>query len=73
MGLLRIDSAIDLYKKYIPHDTFEGLKTPLHVLAVDLNNGEPVVFEQGELIRPVLASCCLPGFSSPCRSTNASL
>ena len=65
MGLLRIDSAIDLYRKYIPHDTFEGLKTPLHVLAVDLNNGEPVVFERGELIRPVLASCCLPGIFEP--------
>ncbi len=65
MGLLRIDTAIDLYKKYIPHDSFEGLQIPLHVLAVDLNDGEPVVFEQGELIRPVLASCCLPGMFEP--------
>lgn len=65
MGLLRIDTAIDLYKKYIPHDSFEGLQIPLHVLAVDLNDGEQVVFEQGELIRPVLASCCLPGMFEP--------
>ena len=65
MGLLRIDTAVDLYKKYIPHDSFEGLKIPLHVLAVDLNDGEQVVFERGELIRPVLASCCLPGMFEP--------
>lgn len=65
MGLLRIDTAADLYKKYIPHDSFEGLQIPLHVLAVDLNDGEQVVFEQGELIRPVLASCCLPGMFEP--------
>ncbi|GAB3641481.1 patatin-like phospholipase family protein [Spirosoma arcticum] len=65
MGLLRIDTAVDLYKKYIPHDSFEGLQIPLHVLAVDLNDGEQVVFEQGELIRPVLASCCLPGMFEP--------
>lgn len=65
MGLLRIDTAVDLYKKYIPHDSFEELKIPLHVLAVDLNDGEQVVFEQGELIRPVLASCCLPGMFEP--------
>ena len=65
MGLLRIDTAVDLYKKYIPHDSFEGLKIPLHVLAVDLNDGEAIVFEQGELIRPVLASCCLPGMFEP--------
>ncbi|GAB4045967.1 patatin-like phospholipase family protein [Spirosoma litoris] len=65
MGLLRIDTASELYKKYIPHDSFEGLKIPLHVVAVDLNAGEQVVFEQGELIRPILASCCLPGIFEP--------
>ncbi|GAB4039000.1 patatin-like phospholipase family protein [Spirosoma gilvum] len=65
MGLLRLDTVADLYRKYIPHDSFEGLQIPLHVLAVDLNEGEPVVFETGELIRPVLASCCLPGIFEP--------
>lgn len=65
MGLLRIDTMIDLYRKYVPHDSFEGLKIPLHVVAVDLNAGEQVVFDRGELIRPVLASCCLPGIFEP--------
>lgn len=65
MGLLRIDAIVDLYKKYVPHDSFEGLKIPMHVAAVDLNDGELVVFERGELIRPVLASCCLPGVFEP--------
>ena len=65
MGLLRIDTVVDLYRKYIPHDSFEGLAIPLHVVAVDLNKGEQVVFDQGELIRPVLASCCLPGIFEP--------
>ncbi|GAB3960695.1 patatin-like phospholipase family protein [Spirosoma harenae] len=65
MGLLRLDTIVDIYKKYIPHDTFEELQIPLHVVAVDLNAGEQVVFDQGELIRPVLASCCLPGIFEP--------
>ncbi|GAA4399242.1 patatin-like phospholipase family protein [Nibrella viscosa] len=65
MGLLRMDTAIELYKKYLPHDSFEGLKIPLHVAAVDLNEGDLEIFDQGELIRPVLASCCLPGFFEP--------
>ncbi|GAB2602149.1 patatin-like phospholipase family protein [Spirosoma areae] len=65
MGLLRIDALIDLCRKYVPHDSFEGLKIPLHVVAVDLNDGEQIVFEQGELVRPVLASCCLPGIFEP--------
>ena len=65
MGLLRIDTVLDLYKKYIPHDSFEGLQIPLHVVAVDLGLGEQVIFNQGELLRPVLASCCLPGIFEP--------
>lgn len=65
MGLLRLDTVEELYKKYLPHDSFEGLQIPLHVVAVDLNAGEQVIFEQGELIRPVLASCCLPGIFEP--------
>jgi len=65
MGLLRIDTAIDLYRKYIPKDSFEALAIPLHVAAVDLNAGELIIFEEGELIRPVLASCCLPGIFEP--------
>ncbi|MEZ0486441.1 patatin-like phospholipase family protein [Fibrella aquatica] len=65
MGLLRIDTAIDLYRKYIPKDSFEALNIPLHVAAVDMNAGEVVIFEEGELIRPILASCCLPGIFEP--------
>lgn len=65
MGLLRLDTVIDLYRKYIPHDSFEGLQIPLHVVAVDLNAGELVVFDKGNLIRPVMASCCLPGIFEP--------
>ncbi|WP_018619234.1 patatin-like phospholipase family protein [Spirosoma luteum] len=65
MGLFRLDTIVDLYRKYIPHDSFEGLQIPLHVVAVALNEGELTIFDQGELIRPVLASCCLPGVFEP--------
>jgi len=65
MGLLRLDKAEALYRQYLPHDSFEALPIPLHVVATDLVEGELVVFEQGELVRPVLASCCLPGIFEP--------
>jgi NTE family protein len=65
LGLLRIDTMIDLYRKYFPDDSFESLAIPLHIAAVNLTDGELVIFEQGELIRPVLASCCLPGIFEP--------
>ncbi|WP_266364697.1 patatin-like phospholipase family protein [Tellurirhabdus rosea] len=65
MGLLRLDKAEALYRQYLPHDSFEALKIPLHVAATDLIEGELIVFESGELIRPILASCCLPGIFEP--------
>ncbi len=65
MGLLRIDSALEHYRKYIPQDSFESLQTPLTVAAVDLTDGVITYFDQGELIRPVLASSCLPGIFEP--------
>ncbi|GAB3935616.1 patatin-like phospholipase family protein [Larkinella terrae] len=65
MGLLRLDKAEDLYRTYLPHDRFEALQIPMHVVATDLNEGVLTVFETGELVRPILASCCLPGIFEP--------
>ncbi|RRB02797.1 patatin-like phospholipase family protein [Larkinella rosea] len=65
MGLLRMDKAEDLYRTYLPHDSFEALKIPMHVVATDLMEGVLTVFESGELVRPILASCCLPGIFEP--------
>ncbi len=65
MGLLSLNTVVDLFRSFIPHDRFEELAIPLHVVAVDLNEGEQEIFDTGELIRPVLASCCLPGIFEP--------
>jgi len=65
LGLLRMDKVESLFREYLGHDRFESLGIPLHVVATDLAEGEMVVFEQGELIRPLLASCCLPGLFEP--------
>ncbi|WP_221394170.1 patatin-like phospholipase family protein [Dyadobacter sp. NIV53] len=64
-GLLRIDRAEEILKKYIPENTFEALKIPLAVTATDINAGEEICFRTGELAKPVLASCCLPGLFKP--------
>lgn len=64
-GLLKIDRAEEILKKYIPENTFEALKIPLVVTASDINAGEEVSFRTGELAKPVVASCCLPGLFKP--------
>ena len=64
-GLLKIDRAEEILKKYIPENSFESLKIPLVVTTTDINAGEEVCFRTGELFKPVLASCCLPGIFKP--------
>lgn len=49
-----------IIKKYIPHDSFEGLKIPLYVSVTDLTNAQSLIFNEGSLSFAVKASCCFP-------------
>ncbi len=45
--------------------TFEDLRVPLKILAVNISAGEPVILEHGPLLRAVLASAAIPGVFPP--------
>lgn len=64
-ALLNFENAETLFKSYIPHNSFEKLKIPLTITATDFMEGKLVYFKEGELIRKVLASSCIPGVFSP--------
>ena len=64
-GLLHMNRAEEVYLQYIPHNSFEKLKIPLTVNATDLYAGETVYFSKGELLKPVMASCSIPGLFEP--------
>ncbi|MCG8323483.1 MAG: patatin-like phospholipase family protein [Cytophagales bacterium] len=64
-GLLRIENLKDFFLKYMPENDFESLKTPLTVAATELKKGLTTFFSEGELITPVLASCCVPVLFNP--------
>lgn len=64
-GMLNIENADKILIKYIPENSFESLKTPLTVTATDIRAGEEICFRRGELAKPILASCCLPGIFKP--------
>ncbi len=44
---------------------FSELNIPFACVAVDINNGQEVVFESGFVAKCVSASCCLPGIFEP--------
>ena len=52
-------------KTLLPINNFSELKIPLKVVATNLNNGEDVVYERGDLIGPLVQSCSIPGIFSP--------
>ncbi|MFB0515737.1 MAG: patatin-like phospholipase family protein, partial [Candidatus Neomarinimicrobiota bacterium] len=49
----------------LPVRTFEELRIPFACCAVDLNSGQNVVLDQGDLIQAVVASGCIPGYLAP--------
>jgi len=64
-GLLDTDRYIKIFESFWPDNSFESLNRSLYVVATDLLEGREVVFHEGELIRPLLASAALPPIFSP--------
>lgn len=65
MGLLSMDGLKRVLMENMPENSFEALKIPFTVAATDLKQGISEYFSSGELIHPVVASACVPGFFSP--------
>ncbi len=64
-GLFKMEKVEDIILEYIPHNAFEKLKIPLVVCATDIEASEAVYFDKGELIKPIMASCSIPGIFEP--------
>jgi len=64
-GILKIDSLEGMLRPYFSSDSFESLQIPFFVAATNVRKGVLEVFSSGELIRPTLASCCLPVIFEP--------
>ena len=59
-GIFRIDAFEDFMFKNLRAKTFEELRIPLRIVATNLDKGESVVFEKGNLIDSIVASCSVP-------------
>lgn len=65
-GLMNQEPIRDLLRPHLPA-TFAGLKVPFAVAAVDIQEGELVTLDEGELLPAVCASNAFPGLFSPVR------
>lgn len=59
-GITSLDFLTGLLEKYIGDDSFENLQIPLSVATTNLMTGEKEIFDQGELYKPITASCSIP-------------
>ncbi len=64
-GLLKLDGLRNLFLKFIPENDFSALKIPVVIAATEMRKGKIEYFTQGELITPILASCCVPAVFNP--------
>lgn len=64
-GLINTENFYEDFKKYFPEDNFKALQKKLFISTVDMLNGGLKIFNEGELIRPILASSAFPGICSP--------
>lgn len=67
MGLLAGDKLEASIKDILGDRTFDDCKIPLAVVTTDIENGEEVIFQKGDLIKVVRASCSWPGIFNPVR------
>ena len=64
-GFLDSEKFIDDLIGYFPQNSFESLEKKLFITATNLIEGTAMVFNKGELIKPLLASAAFPGVFSP--------
>ncbi len=64
-GLLKLETIIPVFHKYLKNDAFEALNIPLIVAATNVRKGTNVFLGSGELVRSVLASCAVPVIFEP--------
>lgn len=64
-GMFDADKFRQDFEPFFPQDSFSALPKTLYVVAADLIKGRSKVFQQGPLIRTLLASSAVPGVFSP--------
>jgi NTE family protein len=64
-GLLSLSGAEKVLEEFLGERTFEDLKIPCAMAAVDIKAGREVILNQGRLVDAVLATIAVPGIFPP--------
>ena len=64
-SLIKNDQLRDILKMLVPIRNFDQLEIPLKIISTDIESGEDVISEKGNLIDALLKSCSIPGVMEP--------
>lgn len=64
-GLLSAQKVTEYLESFLGDLTFDQLRIPLAVVAVDLNRGQKMVLKEGRVVDAVRATIALPGLIRP--------
>ena len=64
-SIIKKERLAKAFDYLIPVKTFEELKIPFNVFATDLQSGETICYNSGDLIDAVTQSGSIPGFVEP--------
>lgn len=65
LGLLKQERLREVIDFMLPVKTFESLMIPFSCTTIDLNSGEEIICDSGNLIDALTASSTIPGFFPP--------
>lgn len=65
VGIIDSKRLLRIIKEHIGETTFDELKIPLIINAVDLLSGKEIIIEDGIVAEAVQASCAIPGIFTP--------
>lgn len=64
-GLVDGRKIIDLVREHVGQPDIDRLPIPFRAVATDIDNGQEVVLEAGDLVQAIRASIAIPGIFSP--------
>ena len=64
-SLIKNNQLRDILELLVPVRNFDQLNIPLKIISTDIESGDDVISEQGNLIDALLKSCSIPGIMEP--------
>lgn len=60
-GIFKGNRIEHFMRQFLGEKTFEDMNVPLRIVATNLATSEPEIFEEGDVVKAVRASCSIPG------------